>query len=126
MLQGSFELSAGDLRKEKKRHVESVYIQHKETERCFCTESTPGRRVKQCRHLVLIVVEVMLSAEISLLSFYSCFSVSHAPPTPRSSDKGNVIVFLQHKGILCSLWNCYLIILPNDSVTCTFLSQDVR
>lgn len=53
------------------------------------TESLPVGQIKQCQHLVLIVVEVVHSAEISLLSFYSCFfrkscstySSPHAPVT---------------------------------------------
>lgn len=83
------------MRHTQKRLLETVYIQHKETEQSFWTgrlhKTFQSDELKQCQHLVLIVVEVMLSAEISLQSFYS-FSINC-----------NMILSLQHKGILCSL-----------------------
>lgn len=83
---GSLELSSGDL---SDTHKKAFRVCLHSTQRNWTVlldrppaESIPVGQVKQCQHLVLIVVEVMLSAEISLLSFYSCFSVSRAPPTP--------------------------------------------
>lgn len=125
MLQGSLERStAGDLRKKgkKKRQTESVYIQQKQTEHGFWTglwqNALQPDKVKQCQHIASIVVEVMLSAEVSLLSFYSCFSATRAPPTPDHTLQWQrqFDCFPQTWRNTVFIVNCYPVNLPTDNL----------
>lgn len=81
MLQGSLELSSGDLSHTQKRHLESVYIQHRNWT-VLLDRKHSSRTNKAVPAFGIDCGGSDAVAEISLQSFYSCFSVSHAPPTP--------------------------------------------